>query len=42
MSQQEAIYLLCGYPVLLTVIFALVCSFWRLLELNSRDEGDDK
>jgi len=37
MTQNEAIFLLCGYPVLLAIIAMLVCGFWRLLELNYRD-----
>jgi hypothetical protein len=37
MSQQEALFLLCGYPVLLAVICLLLCGFWRTLELNYRD-----
>lgn len=41
MSQQEAIFLLCGYPILLGVIFAVLGWFWRSLELNYRD-GDTK
>lgn len=41
MSANEALFLLCGYPVLLAVIYALICSFWRILELNAR-ESDTK
>jgi hypothetical protein len=37
MSQQEALFLLCGYPVLLAVIFALLCPFWRLLVRTAQD-----
>jgi hypothetical protein len=37
MSQQEALFLLCGYPMLIAVIFALLCSFWRTLVKTHQD-----
>jgi hypothetical protein len=41
MNQQEAIFLLCGYPILIAIIYALLCSFWRALEITAR-EGDTR
>jgi hypothetical protein len=41
MSQQEALFLLCGYPILLGVVFALIGWFWRNMELSAR-ENDTK
>jgi hypothetical protein len=41
MSQQEALFLLCGYPVLIAVIFAVIAWFWRSMELSAR-ENDTK
>jgi len=41
MSQNEAIFLLCGYPVLIAVIFLIIAWFWRNMELSAR-ENDTK
>lgn len=37
MSQQEALFLLCGYPALIAIIFVLICSFWRSLVRTHQD-----
>jgi hypothetical protein len=37
MSQKEAIFLLCGYPVLMAIICSIVGWFWCLLRTNARE-----
>lgn len=37
MSQQEALFLLCGYPILLAVIFAVLGWFWCAMKVIYRD-----